>query len=260
MSAAKENYQSNVADAKAKYEEDVASLKESTKSEVEGIKSGMNDSISRAQEDMQEEFKSQEDAARQALEDKKDSYNTAQKEAEQTLVDSIENPSTTVAAQEAVEKATEQMSEDAVLQKYGMSVEELIKRLSKGLWKFATGGLVPSTATSKPNTDSVLSLLMPNEFVMSAKAVRTFGTDFMNSINNLRLPAFAVGGAVSGFSNGTSDMRSFKAGEGIINKTIHALDLTFNGAHIGELTGDRNVIDRFIGEMQRAQMMLGAVA
>ena len=182
------------------------------------------------------------------------------KEAEEALVDSIAHPSTTVAAQESVEKATEKMSEDAVLQKYGMSVEELIRRLSKGLWKFATGGLVPSTATSKPNTDSVLSLLMPNEFVMSAKAVRTFGTDFMNSINNLRLPAFAIGGAVSAGGSASPEIRSFKAGEMAVNKTIHALDLTINNTHIGELMGERNVIDRFIGEMQRARMGLGATA
>lgn len=260
MAAAKESYQSNVADARSRYDEDVASLKESTKSEVESIKGNMNDSISRAQADMQEDFKSQEDAARQALEEKKDTYNTTQKEAEEALVDSIEHPSTTVAAQESVEKATEKMSEDAVLQKYGMSVEELIRRLSKGLWKFATGGLVPSTATSKPNTDSVLSLLMPNEFVMSAKAVRTFGLDFMNSINNLRLPAFAAGGSVSAASSISPEIRSFKAGEMAMNKTIHALDLTINNTHIGELMGERNVIDRFIGEMQRAKMSLGALA
>lgn len=260
MAAAKESYQSNVADARSRYGEDVASLKESTKSEVESIKGSMNDSISRAQADMQEDFKSQEDAARQALEEKKDTYSTTKKEAEEALVDSIEHPSTTVAAQESVEKATEKMSEDAVLQKYGMSVEELIRRLSKGLWKFATGGLVPSTATSKPNTDSVLSLLMPNEFVMSAKAVRTFGTDFMNSINNLRLPAFAAGGSVSAASGISPDIRSFKAGEMAVNKTIHALDLTINNTHIGELMGERNVIDRFIGEMQRARMGLGATA
>ena len=100
---------------------------------------------------------------------------------------------------------------------------------------------------------------MPNEFVMSAKAVRAFGTDFMNSINNLRLPAFAVGGAVEpSVVQGTT--RQFKANELAVNKTIHALDLTINNTHIGELMGERNVIDRFIGEMQRAKMGLGAMA
>lgn len=260
MASAKESYDSDVSSARSQYSSDVASLREDTQNSVNSAKESMNDSISRAQADMQEDFKSQEDAARQALAEKRDTYSTTMKEAEEALVDSIERPSTTVAAQESVEKATEQISENAVLQKYGMGVEELIRRLSKGLWKFATGGLVPSTATSKPNTDSVLSLLMPNEFVMSAKAVRTFGLDFMNSINNLRLPAFAIGGAVSAGGSAPPEIRSFKAGEMAVNKTVYALDLTLNNTHIGELMGERNVIDRFIGEMQRARMSLGATA
>ena len=117
---------------------------------------------------------------------------------------------------------------------------------------------------SKPNTDSVLSLLMPNEFVMSAKAVRTFGLDFMHSINNLRLPAFALGGQVGSMvasgAGAPDGIKQVAWGDIAQNKTIHALDLTINNTHIGELMGERSVIGRFIDEMQRAKISMGAMA
>ena len=264
MTSAKEDYDTGVNDARSQYSEDVASLRESTQSAVDSAKDTMNSSISQANADLKEEFKSQEDAARTALEEKKDTYSTTKKEAEATLVSSVEQPSTTVAQQQAVEKATEKIAGDAVMSTYRMSVEELIRKLSKGLWKFAIGGLVPSTPMSKPNTDSVLSLLMPNEFVMSAKAVRTFGLDFMHSINNLRLPAFALGGQVGSMvasgAGAPDGIKQVAWGDIAQNKTIHALDLTINNTHIGELMGERSVIGRFIDEMQRAKISMGAMA
>lgn len=78
----------------------------------------------------------------------------------------------------------------------------------------------------------------------------------MHSINNLRLPAFAGGGVVGAVE---SIRNSGALNSSTVHKTVHALDLTFNNTHIGELTGERSVIDRFIGEMQRAKLGLGAM-
>lgn len=134
---------------------------------------------------------------------------------------------------------------------YGMGIDELIRLLSKGLLKFASGGLVPLVKGSKAGVDSVLSLLTPREFVMSEKAVRAFGLDFMDSINNLRVPAFAAGGAVS-----SMPLREGTIGN-IVNKKVHALDITINNTHIGELTGDKVTIESFVNVMKRARAQMG---
>ncbi|NBB11828.1 phage tail tape measure protein [Pseudomonas sp. SLFW] len=59
---------------------------------------------------------------------------------------------------------------------------------------YATGGYIsgPGTGTS----DSIPAWLSNGEFVMSAAAVRTFGTDTLDRMNNLQMPKFASGGAV----------------------------------------------------------------
>lgn len=60
--------------------------------------------------------------------------------------------------------------------------------------KYATGGLIsgPGTGTS----DSILARLSNGEYVMSADAVRMFGTGLLDQMNAGRLPGFAVGGGV----------------------------------------------------------------
>lgn len=61
---------------------------------------------------------------------------------------------------------------------------------------FATGGMVPHYAAAgdmvsfRPRgTDTVPYMLTPGEFVVSAPAVRSVGTDFMNSLNRGQVPA-----------------------------------------------------------------------
>ncbi|RCX31701.1 tape measure protein [Thioalbus denitrificans] len=58
----------------------------------------------------------------------------------------------------------------------------------------ARGGLItgPGTETS----DSILARLSRNEWVIQAKAVRHYGSDFMRRLNSLQLPRFATGGPV----------------------------------------------------------------
>ena len=59
---------------------------------------------------------------------------------------------------------------------------------------YATGGLIsgPGTGTS----DSILARLSNGEYVMSADAVRMFGTGFLDQMNAGLLPAFAIGGGI----------------------------------------------------------------
>lgn len=59
---------------------------------------------------------------------------------------------------------------------------------------YATGGYIsgPGTGTS----DSILSRLSNGEYVLKAAAVRAFGTDALDQMNALQIPAFAAGGPV----------------------------------------------------------------
>ncbi|MCQ9422723.1 hypothetical protein NRB16_04145 [Pseudomonas sp. LJDD11] len=60
---------------------------------------------------------------------------------------------------------------------------------------YATGGLIagPGTGTS----DSILARLSNGEYVMSADAVRMFGTGLLDQMNDGRLPGFATGGGIN---------------------------------------------------------------
>jgi lambda family phage tail tape measure protein len=59
---------------------------------------------------------------------------------------------------------------------------------------YATGGYIsgPGTGTS----DSIIARLSNGEYVMTAAAVSTYGTDMLDRMNNLQIPQFASGGAV----------------------------------------------------------------
>jgi len=59
---------------------------------------------------------------------------------------------------------------------------------------YASGGLItgPGTGTS----DSILARVSAGEYVMRAGAVSAFGTDYLDQMNSLQVPAFAVGGPV----------------------------------------------------------------
>lgn len=75
---------------------------------------------------------------------------------------------------------------------YGITPKQL--ELLQSFWnsKFATGGYVsgPGTGTS----DSIPARLSNGEFVMKAKAVKAYGLDFMNSINQMK-PIGSIGAA-----------------------------------------------------------------
>lgn len=66
----------------------------------------------------------------------------------------------------------------------GKTVYVTVKTIYETETKLATGGLVtgPGTGTS----DSIPAKLSNGEFVMNAQAVKTYGVDFMNSLNQMR--------------------------------------------------------------------------
>jgi hypothetical protein len=74
---------------------------------------------------------------------------------------------------------------------YNLVISETAKRfggtqalLNGQLLKFATGGLVPGIG----NTDNVLSMLMPGEFVMKKSAVAQLGTEVLDALNRGVIP------------------------------------------------------------------------
>jgi TP901 family phage tail tape measure protein len=68
--------------------------------------------------------------------------------------------------------------------------------------KAATGGLIrgPGSATS----DSIPAQLSNGEFVMSARAVSSYGVDFMNSLNNMKMSAPSIGSQLASAMSGSS--------------------------------------------------------
>jgi hypothetical protein len=62
----------------------------------------------------------------------------------------------------------------------------------------ATGAGGGTVSGGTPGRDSVHALLMPGEYVHRTAAVSHYGVGFMNAINSLRLPRYALGGLVEG--------------------------------------------------------------
>ena len=96
---------------------------------------------------------------------------------------------------------------------------------------FAEGGLVrgPGTDTS----DSIFARLSDREFVMSAKATRFWGPEFMDDLNNLTSPkaAMAGGGLVStGITSNFASRSSSGSSGGSASQVIH---MHFNSSKEG---------------------------
>ena len=66
--------------------------------------------------------------------------------------------------------------------------------------KFARGGEVPGSG----NSDTVPAMLMPGEFVVTKKATRSVGTDFLRKLNK---------GGVAGYNNGTQKQNQYQKTE-----------------------------------------------
>lgn len=92
---------------------------------------------------------------------------------------------------------------------------------------FADGGMLhgPGTTTS----DSIPLWGSDGEFMMRAKAVKTFGTNFMHMINRGILPKFADGGLISATTSGFSPIPSAVVAGAGPNKALRPVNLTIPG-------------------------------
>lgn len=108
---------------------------------------------------------------------------------------------------------------------------------------FASGGMVrgPGTSTS----DNILARLSPGEFVVRAAAVRALGSGFLDSLNGLRNPGFALGGLVS------TPPRFAEGGAVAGGGTPVHLHL---GSSSFPLSGNENVVSALVVEAHRQQM------
>jgi hypothetical protein len=100
----------------------------------------------------------------------------------------------------------------------------------------ASGGMVrgPGSGTS----DSIMARLSNGEFVMSAGAVRHWGSDLMAALNtSRRVPRFAEGGLVASSSNGVPVHLHFPSGGQV------------------QLHGDKAIVRSLLREARRAGMV-----
>jgi len=85
------------------------------------------------------------------------------------------------------------------------------------------------------------------EWVIRADAVRFWGDDFMRSINNRQLPpmpSFAGGGPVGRLEDFSSTANDEPRGEVVTHR------FEVGGKSIGELTGERDVVDSLINALR----------
>ena len=77
---------------------------------------------------------------------------------------------------------------------------------------FASGGQIPGTPPSNPGVDNLMASVdgkgmvkvRSAEFIMLQRAAEFWGLDFMNALNNMKMPRFNTGGSVGGGSSSGS--------------------------------------------------------
>lgn len=139
--------------------------------------------------------------------------------------------------------------------KNGLSASQFAVTVTANATKeFASGGMVygPGTDTS----DSITANLSNNEFVVQAKAVKHWGSDFMYAINNMQLPGFSLGGLVRSMTPSfTPVYQTAFAGGGLVtppkeNQQQRAMDLVEIKLNMGDkkstLMGERRELQSFV--------------
>jgi hypothetical protein len=81
----------------------------------------------------------------------------------------------------------------------------------------ATGGFIRGAGSA--TSDSILARLSNGEFVLKAAAVKKYGLNFLNGLNQGKMPKFAGGGSVAGYASGGG---VFNAGSAIETLTVKA--------------------------------------
>ncbi|MBF0497601.1 MAG: hypothetical protein HQK58_13665, partial [Deltaproteobacteria bacterium] len=78
----------------------------------------------------------------------------------------------------------------------------LIERFARGGWSRITGRKVPGIGQG----DTVKALLEPGEYVVNSRAVRAIGVDYLEMLNKMMYPRFALGGTVPSFGGDMADI------------------------------------------------------
>lgn len=130
--------------------------------------------------------------------------------------------------------------------------------IGSNLPRFATGGSPNRAigAVSGPGTstsDSIMARLSNGEFVIKAAAVKKYGQNLFNSLNQMhfpthRLPRFATGGAA--FTPASGRVAGEAAGQKV------TLDLNMNGNQLGSLTGSRDTVNGLVTALKDIQRNL----
>ena len=90
--------------------------------------------------------------------------------------------------------------------------------------------------------DSILARLSDGEYVVRAAAVRAYGARFLDSVNHLRVPRFAEGGAVGGGGGGGG-------------APIH---LHLDGKQYGPMSASEGVVDALRDAIAKQALKMGS--
>lgn len=231
-----ESYGDSVTDENDAYNKDIEDYEETYKDNVAAAKErAENEVISR-----QEQTEAEIETANQDLENK---IEDLAGEMEDTVaskgipVDSL--PKSYAPDQTIITQAVEQLRV--------LNMEELLKRLGRGILQFNTGGEVPHTAWSVPGKDSILAALTPGEMVIQEPVVQWLGSGFFNALNNFKIPAFNEGGIVGNIAKNISTNENAAM-------VKHALELNINGNVQEPLLGSQPGIERILEELAEAKM------
>lgn len=129
-----------------------------------------------------------------------------------------------------------------------------------GVMGFAGGGAVPGFASGgkisgpgSKTSDSILARLSRGEWVHQAQAVDFWGESFMDAVNRkdysaviraMGVVARSTGGPISGGYQ-PAPVETRGGGE------VVTLDLSIGGREVGELNGERGVVDALINELRK---------
>ena len=133
-----------------------------------------------------------------------------------------------------------------------VNVNQVITRTDEKINGLASGGLIrgPGTGTS----DSIPAMLSTNEFVMKAKAVRKFGSNFMHMINRGVLPKFADGGLVPSTGLGFSPIPSAVVAGAGPNKALRPVNLTIPGVGTFPFFDERSTAENMQAALRKSNL------
>jgi hypothetical protein len=116
----------------------------------------------------------------------------------------------------------------------------------------AAGGFIRGAGTS--TSDSILAWLSDQEFVVNARAVKHYGSDFFAALNSMRLPrdilgGFNMGGLVDAMARSSMPLPRF-AGGGMAAAGGRSLTLVLDTNRF-TVSGQKSVIDALESEVAR---------